>query len=183
MHRLTLHHTASHRTVLQRSVPHRTATDRTAPRRHKPLGTPTPCHATNDAHTFFQELKQLKQKLHDSGDQHKVSSMVAASAEARLATMHAERDNAKRSDRDENGDGAERLELRRHLKDRTAQLMLLTQRYDHLNARFETVRDNHEKVCCSRPASLIVLFPSAVAHALVPPRCSTLTFPGAGPDE
>ena len=43
-------------------------------------------------------------------------------------------------------EGGQVLELRRHLKDRTAQLTLLTQRYDHLNSRFETVRDNHEKV-------------------------------------
>lgn len=38
------------------------------------------------------------------------------------------------------------LELRRSLKERTAQLTLLTQRYDHLNGRFESVRANHEKV-------------------------------------
>jgi hypothetical protein len=38
------------------------------------------------------------------------------------------------------------LELRRSLKERTAQLTLLTQRYDHLNGRFEAVRANHEKV-------------------------------------
>lgn len=41
------------------------------------------------------------------------------------------------------------MELRRQLKDRTAQLTLLTQRYDHLNARFEAVRNNHEKVVCN----------------------------------
>jgi predicted RNase H-like nuclease (RuvC/YqgF family) len=38
------------------------------------------------------------------------------------------------------------LEIRRSLKERTAQLTLLTQRYDHLNGRFESVRANHEKV-------------------------------------
>ncbi|KAL1530447.1 hypothetical protein AB1Y20_001350 [Prymnesium parvum] len=38
------------------------------------------------------------------------------------------------------------FELRRLLKDRMAQLALLTQKYDRLSARFETVRDNHEKV-------------------------------------
>ena len=37
------------------------------------------------------------------------------------------------------------LELRRSLKDRAAQLTLLTQRYDHMHARFESVRDAHEK--------------------------------------
>ncbi len=43
-------------------------------------------------------------------------------------------------------ESAQLVELRRSLKDRTAKLTVLQQRYDHLNARFTTVRDNHEKV-------------------------------------
>jgi predicted RNase H-like nuclease (RuvC/YqgF family) len=43
-------------------------------------------------------------------------------------------------------ESAQLVELRRNLKDRTAKLTVLQQRYDHLNARFTTVRDNHEKV-------------------------------------
>ena len=44
-----------------------------------------------------QELKRLKQKLQQLDDQNKVRSEAAASSDARLATAHAERDNAKRS--------------------------------------------------------------------------------------
>ena len=44
------------------------------------------------------------------------------------------------------GESAQLVQLRRDLKDRTAQLTILEQRYDHLDARFKTVRENHEKV-------------------------------------
>ena len=43
-------------------------------------------------------------------------------------------------------ESAQLVQLRRDLKDRTAQLTILQQRYDHLDARFKTVRENHEKV-------------------------------------
>ena len=44
-----------------------------------------------------QELKRLRQKMTSADDQHKVTAEATASAEARLATAHAERDNAKRA--------------------------------------------------------------------------------------
>lgn len=44
-----------------------------------------------------QELKRLKQKVQDSGDQQRISTAAVTSAEARVASAQAERDNAKRS--------------------------------------------------------------------------------------
>ena len=43
-------------------------------------------------------------------------------------------------------ESAQLVEVRRNLKDRTAKLTVLQQRFDHLQARFNTLRDNHDKV-------------------------------------
>eukprot|EP00665_Eupelagonemidae_sp_cell47_P009188 gene9188-5256_t len=102
--------------------------------------------AAGSAALSDERLSSMLQMLQEKDRQ-------VASLQAQLASLElsgggmAARGGAAAAGGDADGEGgAVGLEIRRQLKKSVMDLTLLQQRYDHLDARFNTLRDNHEKV-------------------------------------